>query len=85
MEILFKMKIINIKTKSKHYNIYIGHDIFAKLKKIIKKENIQFKNSLLIVDKKVPKNFIEKIKSNINSSKKIVYLFNGTKHLSQEG
>ena len=72
------MKIINIKTKSKHYNIYIGHDIFAKLKKIIKKENIQFKNSLLIVDKKVPKNFIEKIKSNINSSKKIVYLFNAS-------
>ena len=72
------MKIINIKTKSKHYNIYIGHDIFAKLKKIIKKENIQFKNSLLIVDKKVPKNFIKKIKSNINSTKKIVYLFNAS-------
>ena len=72
------MKIINIKTKSKHYNIYIGHDIFSKLKKIIKKEKIKLKNSLLIVDKKVPKNFIKKIKSNINSTKKIVYLFNAS-------
>tara|TARA_Y100000591_G_C21828817_1_gene698346 strand:- start:694 stop:1791 length:1098 start_codon:yes stop_codon:yes gene_type:complete len=72
------MKILNIKTKSKHYNIYIGYDLFAELNKIIKKENIKFKNSLIIVDKNVPKNFIHKIKSNIISTKKIVYLFNAS-------
>ena len=65
------MKILPINTKSKNYNIYIGHNIISQFNKIIKKENISFKKSLLIVDKNVPKKFIKKIKSKIKCEKKI--------------
>ena len=49
------MKILPINTKSKSYNIYIGNNIISKFKKIIKREKISFKKSLIIVDKNVPK------------------------------
>ena len=70
------MKILPIKTKSKHYNIYIGHNIFNKLNNIIKRENINFKKSLLIADRNVPRVFIKKINSKINAKKKIIHIFN---------
>ena len=70
------MKILPIKTESKHYNIYIGHNIFNKLNNIIKRENISFKKSLLIADRNVPRAFIKKINSKINAKKKIIYIFN---------
>jgi len=68
------MKILPIKTESKHYNIYIGHNIFNKLNNIIKRENISFKKSLLIADRNVPRAFIKKINSKINAKKKIIYI-----------
>ena len=65
------MKILPINTKSKKYKIYIGHNIISSLNKIIKKEKIIFKKILFVVDNKVPKIFLKKIKSKINSEKKI--------------
>ena len=70
------MKILPIKTKSKTYNIYIGNNIILKISHILKKENINFKKSLIIVDKNVPKVFIKIIKSKLKCKKKLVYLFN---------
>ena len=70
------MKILPIKTESKHYNIYIGHNIFNKLNNIIKRENISFKKTLLIADRNVPRIFIKKINSKLNAKKKIIYIFN---------
>ena len=64
------MKILPIKIKSKQYKIYIGENILGQINKIFKKENINFKKSLIIVDKKVPKIFIRKIKLGIKSEKK---------------
>ena len=72
------MKILKIKTKSKSYNIYIGHNIIANLKKIINKEQINFKKSLIIVDRKIPQIFLKKIKSNLNCEKKIIFKFNAS-------
>ena len=72
------MKILPIKTNSKHYNIYIGNNIISKVNQIIKKEGIYFKNSLIIVDKKIPKLFIKKLKSKLICEKKLVYLFNAS-------
>ena len=71
---IIKMKVLAIKTKSKNYNIYIGHDIISKINKIIKKENINIKKTLIIVDKNVPKKFIKKIKSKIKSEIKYILL-----------
>ncbi len=70
------MKILKINTKSKNYNIYIGHNIVNQINKIIKKEKINFNKSLLIVDKNIPKNFINKINAKIKCKKKLVFLFN---------
>ncbi len=70
------MKILSINTKSKHYNIYIGNNIISKFKKIINREKLSFKKSLIIVDKNVPKIFINKIKSNINCNKILTHIFN---------
>ena len=72
------MKILPIKTKSKHYNIYIGNNTLSKFSKIIKKENLRFKKSLIIVDKKVPKVFLNKLKTKIKVEKSIVYLFSAS-------
>ena len=72
------MKILKVKTKSKNYNIYIGNNIFNQFNKIVKKENINFKKTLIIIDKNVPKIFIKKINSQINSKKKFIFLFNAS-------
>ncbi len=72
------MKVLSINTASKKYNIYIGHNTIGQLNSIIKKEKITFYKSLIIVDKKVPKTFIRKINSKINSKKKLIYYFNSS-------
>ena len=72
------MKILPVKTKSKHYNIYIGYNVISQLNKIINKEKIKFKKALLVVDRKIPKYFIKRIKSKINSEKKLIYFFNAS-------
>ena len=72
------MKILPIRTKSKNYNIYIGENIISKIDKIINNENIKFKKTLIVVDKKIPKNFLKKILSKIVCDKKIIFLFNAS-------
>ena len=65
------MKILPINTRNKNYNIYIGKNIIPQINKILNKENINFKKSLLVIDKNVPKKFIKKIRSKIKCKKKI--------------
>ncbi len=72
------MKSLRINTASKKYKIYIGNNIIGKLSKIIKKENIDFKKVLIIVDKNVPKIFAKKIKSNIHAKEKKIYFFSAS-------
>ena len=72
------MKILPIRTKSKNYNIYIGQNIISKINKIVINENIKFKKTLIVVDKKIPKNFLKKILSKIVCDKKIIFLFNAS-------
>ncbi len=72
------MNILRINTKSKKYNIYIGHNLIAKFNKIIKKEKISFKKSLVIVDKNVPKKFLKKIYSSFRCERKLTFFFNSS-------
>ena len=72
------MRILPINTKSKQYNIYIGYNAIANINNILKREKIKFNKCLIITDKKIPKIFINKIKSKINSEKKLVFLFNAS-------
>ena len=69
------MKILPIKAKSKHYNIYIGKNIINKINKILIREDINFHKYLIVVDKNVPKIFVRKIISKLKSHKKFTYLF----------
>ncbi len=72
------MKTLQIKTVSKYYSIYIGHNISYKIAEIIKKNNISFKKTLIVVDKKVPKTFVKKISLKIKVNKKLFYFFNAS-------
>ena len=72
------MKILKVNTKSKKYKIYFGHNIISQFSKIVKKEKIKFKKSLIIADKNVPKKFVKKIYSKIKSEKKIILYFNSS-------
>jgi len=72
------MKIISINTKSKNYNIYIGNNLISQFSNIIKKEKINFKKSLIIIDKNIPKKFVKKIFSKIKCEKKIIFYFNSS-------
>ena len=67
------MKILSIKTNSKQYNIYIGYNAITKINNILKRENIHFNKCLIIADNNVPKIFIKKIRSKVNSKKKILF------------
>ena len=69
------MNILRINTKSKKYNIYIGHNLIAKFNKIIKKEKIFFKKSLIIIDKNVPKKLLKKINSKLKCETKLTFFF----------
>ena len=72
------MKILKVNTKNKKYKIYFGHNIISQLSKIVKKEKIKFKKSLIIADKNVPKKFVKKIYSKIKSEKKIILYFSSS-------
>ena len=72
------MKILKVNTKSKKYKIYFGHNIISQFSKIVKKEKIKFKKSLIIADKNVPKKIVKKIYSKIKSEKKIILYFNSS-------
>ena len=72
------MKILKVNTKNKKYKIYFGHNIISQFSKIVKKEKIKFKKSLIIADKNVPKKFVKKIYSKIKSEKKLILYFSSS-------
>ena len=72
------MKILPINTINKSYNIYIGKNIISQINKILNKENINFKKSLLVIDKNVPKTFIKRIRSKIKCKQKLIFSFNAS-------
>ena len=61
-----------VNTKTQKYPIIIGNNLISKLSKIIKDNSIEFKQCLLVIDKKISKKMINKIKKSLN--KKKVYL-----------
>ncbi len=63
------MKPINLKinTKTESYSIIIGSNIITKIKTLLKRNSIKFNKCLLVIDQKVPKKFITKLKKNLNN------------------
>ena len=63
------MKSINIKirTKNNSYPIVIGNNLIKNLIKVIKKNSLDFNQCLIIVDKKIPKKFLNQIKLSLSN------------------
>ena len=66
---------LKINTKTKKYSIIIGSNLVPSFAKIVKNNSINFKQCLLIVDKKVSKLIVSKIKKSLNKKKIYVHYF----------
>jgi 3-dehydroquinate synthase len=71
------MKLIKLKinTKTQNYPIIIGSNLILDISKIIKDNSLNFKQCLLIIDKKISKKIISQIKKSLNGKKIYVHLF----------
>lgn len=67
---------IKVITKNNSYSVITGSGIIKSLSKILKNKSINFTNCLLIVDRNVPKNLLNKIKKSLYNKRKIIHFFN---------
>ena len=65
---------LKINTKTQHYSIIIGSNLVSNVSKILKKNSINFKQCLLVIDKNVSNKFISKIKRSLNK-KNFLFIF----------
>ena len=63
-----------IKTRTEKYPIIIGQNLISNLSKILNKNFIKFKKSLIVIDKNVPNNFQRKIKNNLKKNTYVCYI-----------
>ena len=68
-------KKLKINAGSQKYNVIIGNNLISNLSKLFSTNSIEFKKCLLLIDKRVPKNLVNKIKKSLKCEK-IFYLFN---------
>ena len=63
------MKAVNIKIKTKNnsYSIVIGNNLIKSLMKVIKRNSLDFNRCLIIVDKNIPKKFLNQIKLSLSN------------------
>ena len=70
------MSKLKIRTKNQSYNVIIGNNLIKDLLKILKNNSVNFSKCLLVIDKKVPKNFSKKILFLLRRKKIITFYFN---------
>ena len=70
-----KTKNLQIKTNHRKYNIVIGSDLVSKVLKIAKKNSINFKKCLLVIDKNISKNIVLKLRKSLKRKKIYTHLF----------
>ena len=70
-----KIKKLSINTKTQNYQILIGSNLISKLSIILKKNSIDFKKCLLLVDKNISKNFVIKIKNSLSAKNRKIHIF----------
>ena len=79
-----KIKKISVNTSEGSYPILIGKGVSLKLGNFLKKNNIFSSKILLIIDNKVPNNFIKNIKKSIQKKIFSIYLKSNEKNKSQK-
>ncbi len=72
-----KISKIKVKTSNHSYNIIIGKNIINNISKILNNNIGKFNKCLIVIDKKVPKNFLKKINFFLKKNK-IIYFFNSS-------
>ena len=72
-----QIKLI-VNTSTQKYPIVIGSNLTKNLLKIIKKNSINFKQCLIVIDKNVPKKFINNILKSLKYCKTFIYHFNSS-------
>ena len=53
-----KIKRLSVNTKTQNYKILIGSNLISKLNILLRKNSINFKKCLLLVDKNISKKYI---------------------------
>jgi 3-dehydroquinate synthase/shikimate kinase/3-dehydroquinate synthase len=66
---------IQVKALNNNYSIIIGSKLLIKVKKILNENSIECQKYLLVIDNKVPKNFVNKIKKSLKKKKLILHFF----------
>ena len=69
---------LTIKTKSHNYPIIIGTNLITNISKILKKNSFDFRKNLIVIDKKISKEIIMKIKKNFIMKNTYIHLFNAS-------
>ena len=69
---------LHVKTGDQKYPIFIGNNVIDKLKTILKNNLINFNQCLVIVDKNVPKQLIDKILNSLSKKKISLYYFDSS-------
>ena len=69
---------LQVKNGNKKYPIFIGNNILSKFKLILNKNFINFNQCLVIADKNVPKNLIDKILNSLPKKKISIHYFNSS-------
>ena len=67
-----------VKTNSNFYPVIIGSNLINNLPKFLKNNLTNYNNCLLVIDKKIPKKFVNKITKKLNKKKVIKYFFNAS-------
>jgi 3-dehydroquinate synthase len=80
-----KMKKLIINTKTQKYPLIIGTNLSSYISTLINKNSIKFKKCLLVIDKKVPKIMINRIKKSLKKKKIFIHLIQANeKNKNQE-
>ena len=66
---------LEINTKTQKYSIIIGSNLVSNISNISKNNSINFKKCLLIIDKKISKRIISKIKKSLNKKNIYIHFF----------
>ena len=69
---------LNVNTGNQKYPIFIGNNILNRLQKILRENSINFNQCLIIADKNVPKNLIDKIINSLPKEKILLHYFNAS-------
>ena len=69
---------LEVKTALQKYSIFIGNNILSKLNTLFKENLIEFNQCLLIVDKNVPKELINKVLHSLPKKKMSLHYFNSS-------